>query len=274
MSTVTDNVLLPREIRVIRNAFTTLAGFALDEHDPADGRYRRCALCGASAWVGRHCLTCHTDAHLSCFGCGACLPLRASRGRRYCSTTCRVRAHNYYHHTTEGRTRLLQDQARSAAFWSATAPWPKASDERMRARRSRATGAVCGRCGHEFAEGEQRFRGRVWRATYVMCEPCAPKHKGWDEARPCEGCGCPVRESWQTRRYHRQGFTRRVTCSHRCDLTGMHRRQKEQRGAERQPVDCQVCGERVDSRRRDARYCSNACRQKAHRGRRPAEAVA
>ncbi len=164
MSDVTANESVHRGIRVIRNAFTTLAGFALDERDPADGLRRVCALCGASAWAGRHCLTCHTDAHPSCFGCGACLPQRVRSGRRYCSTTCRVRVHNYYRHTGDGQARLVREAAQRAQFWAAFAgAWP-ASPEQRQTRRS------------------------------------------------------PVRESWQTRRYH-PGFARRVTCSHRCDLT-------------------------------------------------------
>ncbi len=37
----------------------------------------------------------------------------------------------------------------------------------------------------------------------------------------------------------------------------------------RQPTTCGVCGEKVEAKRKDAKYCSAACRQRAHRQRRP-----
>jgi hypothetical protein len=38
----------------------------------------------------------------------------------------------------------------------------------------------------------------------------------------------------------------------------------------RDPVACQACGELFKQRRADAKFCSNACRQKAYRAAKPA----
>jgi len=58
-----------------------------------------------------HCTTCHGDHHLACAVCGACLPRRHRYDRRYCSTSCRVKAHE------------AREQARlERAIWEAEHP--------------------------------------------------------------------------------------------------------------------------------------------------------
>ena len=46
-----------------------------------------------------------------------------------------------------------------------------------------------------------------------------------------------------------------------------NRRQREYRQMRRQDLVCQRCGEKFTPKRADARYCSNACRQKGYRKR-------
>jgi hypothetical protein len=108
---------------------------------------------------------------------------------------------------------------------------------------------------------------------------CSGCHRlAWRPAKPCEGCGRCVMDHIHNRpRYRRLGHNWyatgkyeaaqvRVVCCERCRRAVSARERSEKR-AEREPIDCSVCGERVDTRRRDTRYCSGACRQQAYRAR-------
>lgn len=285
--------------RVIRNAYVTLAGFALTW----DGGWVSCAECGGRTYQ-RHCLSCHQQQtykevkgksypedvdHDSCYACGRCLPPQSRRN--YCSTTCRVRTHNYYRHTAEGQAKRAKREADTQEWlegWR-TEGW----ETRRRQGQSKRYGTVCGRCGHEFADGEHVYRKRHYNyggiSIYVVCESChrathddyyndKNDKDGWDDAEPCEGCARPVHESLRTRRYHDEygrssrygGVQRVVTCSQRC----ADRVRRSAARVEREPADCATCGERFDHGRRDSRYCSPACRQRAYRRRTtPTEAI-
>ena len=50
-----------------------------------------------------------------------------------------------------------------------------------------------------------------------------------------------------------------------------NRRLRFKREAERGDRDCENCGETYEPARMDSRFCSNACRQKAHRNRKASE---
>jgi hypothetical protein len=118
------------------------------------------------------------------------------------------------------------------------------------------------RCDYVFIAGDVVYRYRrgnpSWRLVAVCerCRPCWVHH--WQQARPCwGGCGVLVSSPWNYRRPP-------VVCSRRCA-----RRVRAACGAvvERAPVICDVCGEEFEPARSDARYCSNRCRQDAHRKR-------
>lgn len=59
---------------------------------------------------------------------------------------------------------------------------------------------------------------------------------------------------------------RRKYCSYRCANDAYIARRREKQEAAREKV-CAVCGERFNAKRKDAVYCSSACKQKAYRQR-------
>jgi hypothetical protein len=127
-----------------------------------------------------------------------------------------------------------------------------------------------------------------WLPERTYCKNSGPDHGGpycyvcapyaWHPARPCEGCARPVVNHKSVRPGYRRenGWIQtedyaprdswRIFCSERCRRAVFGAEQKAKR--EHDPIDCPVCHERVDARRRDARYCSSACRQRAYRERR------
>jgi len=291
VGSVTDNASPVGRLPVTRNAprvehgaYVTLAGLALDWN----GGWVSCSICGGkSHW--RHCATCHQQAeyvvsdhngqtypksadHGSCFACGRCMPPRA-RGR-YCSTTCRVRAHNYYHHTIAGQASLAELKLRSAAFWEASKRmFGGASPEWRRSQEAKHYGKTCGACGDDLADGEPIFLRRDGPVCRTCCpDPDAVERWGtrrWDGPLACDGCSRPVYFRGDRQRYRLVNghLVAWAVCSTRCYQDVKHREAKVRKAAEREPINCAECGERVDARRRDARYCSNACRMVAYRDR-------
>jgi hypothetical protein len=152
-------------------------------------------------------------------------------------------------------------------------------ERREREWRGRQYGEVCGRCGHAFEADEIAYLFADWPSRkMVRCADCRGDVKT-DEPQPCRGCDRPVAVSPRFRRYGYEGptfdeqgdlkYTRPkvyVICSERCAGRESRRQRRERHDPE--PIDCQVCGERMDTTRGDARYCSAACRQKAYRIRR------
>jgi hypothetical protein len=97
--------------------------------------------------------------------------------------------------------------------------------------------ACCRCCGKPFVCGEEIIV--AWRNP--------GRYRAWHP-------GCSQTTGWW-RIYH---------CSQAC-----YRRQlRARRRAERAKVACKVCRVKFVPTRSDARYCSNACRQAAHRKRR------
>jgi hypothetical protein len=120
-------------------------------------------------------------------------------------------------------------------------------------------GETCGRCS-----GIDRYYYRS------LCL----KH-AWAEAEHhlanCEVCG---REFVQRTRWfggsewspEREGVAR--YCDDVCRGVADSERTRSVRAESRNGLTCEVCGEVLDVARKDARYCSPACRQKAYRARR------
>ena len=74
----------------------------------------------------------------------------------------------------------------------------------------------------------------------------------------CGGCG---------RVFYTTIYTKKYCHSYWCGNQANNRRQREYRQMRRQDLVCQCCGEKFTPKRADARYCSNACRQKDYRKR-------
>jgi hypothetical protein len=107
-------------------------------------------------------------------------------------------------------------------------------------------------------------RGAVWgqySGTYfkpIDAETRAMLLRGQAVEAPCEVCG--------TRVVTLVGRFRYTYCSAGCRLELSDRR-KRQGHVSVPPRACTECGEPFTPKRRDARYCSNACRQRAYRER-------
>ena len=74
----------------------------------------------------------------------------------------------------------------------------------------------------------------------------------------CGGCG---------RVFYTTIYTKKYCHSYWCGNQANNRRQREYHQMRRQDLVCQCCGEKFTPKRADARYCSNACRQKDYRKR-------
>jgi hypothetical protein len=126
----------------------------------------------------------------------------------------------------------------------------------------------CTRCGVAFEPGAERFMARENvcvelctdgelfepRITPVHQECLTDAERAWTGWHPfkCEGCGCPMKVSPGLKA---AGWLQRSRCcSTRCDQ-------------ERASPTCGACGSRFSPKRRDAQYCSGACRQAAFRSR-------
>ena len=92
-------------------------------------------------------------------------------------------------------------------------------------------------------------------------------HSGWRalllRAKPCEGCGRPVHNefdgvsNWRLHTY----------CSEDCQRTARAANARQRRLQERGMRPCDECREIFEPARKDAKFCSVACKQKAYRHR-------
>jgi hypothetical protein len=141
-------------------------------------------------------------------------------------------------------------------------------------------GQWCERCESEInADAPVAIAGGKRRSPTTICEPCylanvAEIREKWSgdygayraatflygrgpiRREPCESCGRMVNH-----RGGRLGYSRCV-CSHRC------RQRLYQKPRVRERYACENCTTEFFPSRNDARYCSDACRQRAYRGRR------
>ena len=140
---------------------------------------------------------------------------------------------------------------------------------RLQAFWARTKGGACGQCDRPLTPNEAVYWGKVpvggwgrWAFTVLgACCAQAERFPAWYRSpRACEGCGRPVHPGRQSRATH-------VLCSEHCGYVVRYRRRPD-----REPIDCAVCGERLDARRADTRYCSDACRMVAYRARKAATA--
>ncbi len=79
----------------------------------------------------------------------------------------------------------------------------------------------------------------------------------------CDGCGCVFYTQVRSK----------MCCSWQCMRPGQMNRYKRIRLERRSNTVCECCGKEFTPARYGAKYCSNACRQKAYRGRSVTEVV-
>jgi hypothetical protein len=86
----------------------------------------------------------------------------------------------------------------------------------------------------------------------------------------CQWCGGQVfcTGGWAARRM----LPRKKYCSGRCSIDAYLARRRERRAQAREKT-CEVCAKEFTAKRRDAKTCSAACKQKAYRRRQQKEAA-
>lgn len=72
----------------------------------------------------------------------------------------------------------------------------------------------------------------------------------------CKGCG---------REFYTQIATKKYCLYSLCGNRGYQKELTQRRHEARKDMVCPVCGKTFTPKRSDAKYCSNACRQKAYR---------
>ncbi len=134
------------------------------------------------------------------------------------------------------------------------------------------TAEICGRCGVPLDPGTPIFR--LGRRPEALCSRCAPSSRSSElvlrgvrlslpgaqhaPERLCETCRRGV-VLVNDARWRRHCF-----CSERCEWRFYNRLAAARRAEARGPKVC-PCGRPFIGTRRDARFCSAACRQRAYR---------
>jgi hypothetical protein len=129
---------------------------------------------------------------------------------------------------------------------------------------------TCARCQRRLKRGEALVW--VWRygQSSALCLRCDRKeHDESDHAdrlagldqQPCETCARPM----YFEGFHYLHARRPLTCSYQCRYRRKLKRRLDRKRVAPATVACAGCGEMFTQRRRDARTCSNACRQKLFR---------
>ncbi len=120
----------------------------------------------------------------------------------------------------------------------------------------------CGRCGRYLTEDEPVWRSYEQRPGIVtICCDCYDEYSRSQDfwtGRRCEQCG---------RLVHSVRSRLREFCSETCRAEFTADQRRGARSEARAGRRCEQCNEILDADRCDARYCSNACRQRAYRAR-------
>ena len=172
-----------------------------------------CTACDAVLGSGhdpngyrRHCTACHQSTHYACAECDACLPRGARWDRYYCSSSCRVKVHQWRHSPEGIAEQRARDEWRNSpegeqlvatlrAMSAAMGDKPRRTDVE---REARATATVCGRCGaptpasqpvwKRTASGLPMIGGRSV-AIIPVCYACrCDTYEGTHQARRCDEC--------------------------------------------------------------------------------------
>jgi hypothetical protein len=158
------------------------------------------------------------------------------------------------------------------------------SDEeqaRALAHKAKESASLCGCCGRELLAGEPGcfgakvyvgllpiFRKRqTWAPCYertVLCESCAPEWLSLGRAdvvtQLCAYCERPMVSRLEP------SALENAFCCNACQRAYKAQLRREQR-VEARKKPCEVCGEEFIASRRDAKTCSEKCKQMAYRQR-------
>jgi hypothetical protein len=157
---------------------------------------------------------------------------------------------------------------------------------------ARETARMCGCCGRELSAHEPAVYGakvytgmqplswnsgrkpKICEPRYmstVLCESCAPEWLSQERddtvTQLCAHCERPMVSRLELPEL------RKTFCSARCQRAYHKQLRKDKRAeelekrAEELEKVCEVCGERFTATRRDAKTCSDGCKQKAYRRR-------
>jgi hypothetical protein len=154
-----------------------------------------------------------------------------------------------------------------------------------RARGARATARWCGCCGRDLRSNEPAYFGaevyvgmrpldwdrvskpRICQPLYertVLCHACAPEWLSLERddvvTQLCAHCERPMVSRLEL------SNLQRTFCSDSCRQAYHNQLRREKRAAERKKA-CEVCGQQFTASRRDAKTCSEGCKQKAYRRR-------
>jgi len=139
-------------------------------------------------------------------------------------------------------------------------------------RNAQETATCCANCQRGLGPDEPVWRTSIsmgrsffggWRTTVApVCGECRWDSRNYGSPSPCEGCGRPVYNERNSR-------VRFLTfCCERCRRRAQAAWACEQRRRARSTRRCEMCGETFELTRTDAKFCSDACRQRAYRQRR------
>jgi hypothetical protein len=108
-------------------------------------------------------------------------------------------------------------------------------------------------------------RCKVWKPACRTCYTFADMRRA-KELFVCAGCGLKAHMPWQVRNWFAVSVSKPWVCSPRCSA---RQRRKDRHWKQR---TCEACNKPFTSARKDARLCSNRCRQWTYRRRRLTEA--
>jgi len=126
----------------------------------------------------------------------------------------------------------------------------------------------CAKCAAEESAKKERSRRHA-----LLINPAAFEDEKWDNlcfsfgwrpAAPCAACGRPVINDRLSAK-----ICKRVVCGDECRRALYAAQARERRKLPTRA--CSVCGKDFEPKRTDARYCSAACKQRAHRARQEAK---
>ena len=141
----------------------------------------------------------------------------------------------------------------------------------LRRLRDSGSGRICLICGQSYKDGEPIFvddlrrvyRGRLVIARITLCLECTPDSSMFKNGRiyyRCPHCQRPVFHLHGVHHKHRR------FCSKMCRRAFYSYRHRLESRARRQSC-CTRCGIGFLAARKDAKYCSGACKQAAFRDR-------
>src|SRR5208337_632246 len=129
---------------------------------------------------------------------------------------------------------------------------------------------TCELCKRELTPDETAYRCFLSKAGWgrarlsSLCGTCQDKERaylwGFRPSEPCHNCGRPVAITFKRRKPPKH-----LACGEKCRITLYNRNALARRRKVPQPATCEGCGSKFTPKRRDAKWCSTACKQHAYR---------